>query len=336
MKERKTKWGLFLIIPGLLFCVSDLALALDPPKAPPGYPARSIEYVVRWGAGGGAGKSAHHVAQTIKKYLDVDMRVIEMPGAGGITAFNAFMEKPADGYSILNTDTHIIIGTLLGKTKYSIYDLMNVCRLQHDISVLCVRAKDERFPNFDAMLKYARQKPGNLVMSVPDAGGMGDVFMRKLGMLGGFSPKQVPYAAFGERVAVVIGGHADVVFEEAADMIPYIKDGAVKPIFVLLKQQMTADPYKNVACSGDYGWDHDLAIWRGIGLKKGTPVERARYIEKVFEFYQNTPEGKAYATENFMDLRRGFIPWEEHDKVIEQEVKIYKETMEKIGMLKAK
>ena len=317
----------------MVFSFSEVARALEKPTPPKGYPKRSIEYVVRWGAGGAAGRYARHFAETIKKHLDLDFKVVNMPGAGGIVGLNAYMKKPADGYAILNTDSHLITATLLGKTKHTVDKLMHICQVQQDTAVLVARADDDRFPDFDAMVKYAKDNPGKFTISVASAGGLGDVILGKLEMLGGFTAKHVPYAKFGERVAVVLGGHADVVYEEAGDMLPYINDGKMKPLFVFANKRLDREPYTGT-CSGDYGWDHDMAIWRGIAVKNGTPVPIARYLEQVFKYYHNTPEGIAHEKKYLLDLRPGYIGWDDNEKRIQKDMVEFEKVMKHIGLIK--
>jgi len=309
------------------------AKAMEPPKKLKDYPRHKIEFVVRWGAGGAAGAYARHFAKVVNEKLKLNVVAVNMVGASGMNAINYYMEQPADGYYILNMDSIFLIGSLQGKTKYTLDDFLNICRVQNDTAVLFVRPDDKRFPTFEAMVKWAKENPKKLTIATEGAGALGDVILAKLEKLAGFTSNHVPFAKFGEKVTNVIGGHVDILYEEAGDVLPYVKDGKLKPILVFAKKRLTQKPY-DITCTGDFGWDHDMALWRSIAVKKGTPQPRARYLEQVFKYYHETPEGKAFEKELLLDLKQGFLPWDETENWIREQYKTYKEIMTGLGIIK--
>ena len=309
------------------------AKALEAPKKLKDYPKHKIEFVVRWGAGGAAGAYARDFAKTVNERLKLNVVAVNMVGASGMNAVNYFMDQPANGYYILNMDSIFLIGALQGKTKYNLDDFIHICRVQNDTEVLFVRPDDKRFPNFKAMVKWAKEHPKKLTMATEGAGALGDVILAKLEKLAGFTSSHVPFAKFGEKVANVIGGHVDVLYEEAGDMLPYVKDGKLKPILVFAKKRLKQKPY-DITCTGDFGWDHDMSLWRSIAVKKGTPEPRARYLEQVFKYYHETPEGKAFEKARLLDLKQGFLPHNQMEKWIREQYKTYKEIMTNLGIIK--
>lgn len=324
----------FIMLPVLFAMLAPgLAKALEAPKKPKDYPIHKIEFVVRWGAGGAAGAYARHFAKVVKEKLNLDVVVVNMVGASGMNAINYFMEQPADGYYILNMDSIFLIGALQAKTKYTLDDFLHISRVQNDTEVLFARPDDKRFPNFEAMLKWAKENPKKLTIATEGAGALGDVILAKLEKLAGFTSRHVPFAQFGERVTNVIGGHVDILYEEAGDVLPHVKDGRLKPILVFAKKRLTVKPY-DITSTGDFGWNHDMALWRSIAVKKGTPEPRARYLEQVFRYYHETPEAKAFEKQQLLDLKQGFLPRDETEKWIREEYKTYKEIMTDLGIIK--
>jgi putative tricarboxylic transport membrane protein len=324
------------IFPAVLgiFFLSSQALGLEPPKRLSGYPKQKIEYVVRWAAGGGADAYARHFAKVAKEKLGLDFVVVNMPGAAGLTALPYFMDQPADGYTILNMDINFVVGSIQGKTKVNIRDLIHICRVQYDTEVFFVRPNDARFPNIQAMVKWAKDHPNTLTFSTEGAGQLGDIVIGKLEKMMGFTSKKVPYAKFGERVAAVVGGHVDVLYEEAGDVAPYVNDGQMKPILVFLKTKIPYPPYDKTTTTADLGLDHDLAFWRSIAVKKGTSMEIVRYLEQVFKFYSETNEGKELARQLLLDFRPGFIGMEETEKFTKEQEVSLRDIMKSMGMIK--
>lgn len=311
--------------------VPGITQAQPVPKKPADFPEK-VEFVVRWGAGGGAGSYARHFAQVVNEKLKLNVVVVNIVGAAGMNAINYYMDQPADGSYILNMDSIFLIGALQGKTKYSVDDFIHIARVQDDTAVLCIRADDKRFSDFKGVLAWAKANPNKLSIATEGAGALGDVILARLKKMAGFTANHVPFAKFSERVTNVIGGHVDVVYEEPADLAPYVKDGKLKPVLVFSKKKLPA-PF-DTATTADFGWDHDMGLWRSVAVKKGTPEPRAKYIEEVFKFYHSTPEGKAYEEANFLHLKQGWLPRDQMEKWVREQAKTYKEIMTEIGMIK--
>ncbi|MGH8664416.1 MAG: tripartite tricarboxylate transporter substrate binding protein, partial [Burkholderiales bacterium] len=64
------------------------------------YPSRPINFIVPWGAGGGADQTARAAAQLLEPILGVSLPVVNVPGATGQSGMAKFLASPADGYTI--------------------------------------------------------------------------------------------------------------------------------------------------------------------------------------------------------------------------------------------
>src|SRR2546423_888183 len=76
-----------------------LLAAFAPPAKAQKYPDRPVKIVLPFGAGGVADVTARIVADKLGERLGQRFVIENMPGAGGITAANAVLAAPPDGYT---------------------------------------------------------------------------------------------------------------------------------------------------------------------------------------------------------------------------------------------
>jgi tripartite-type tricarboxylate transporter receptor subunit TctC len=88
------------------------------------YPSRPVEFLVPWGAGGGADQLARRVGKLLEPELGVSVPILNIPGATGNTGTAKLLSAAPDGHSIavFIADT---LGTLAGgKGRFKLADLV--------------------------------------------------------------------------------------------------------------------------------------------------------------------------------------------------------------------
>jgi len=333
---KKSNKVVLLAIGMLVFTIGfgDCLAAMEKPKPPEGYPKRKIESIVPWGAGGGSDRFARHFVKTVKKHLGLDIVVTNHPGAGGVTGVNYYMGLPADGYSIVTMSDIIIVHNLLGHIKYAVDDFAHIARITHDVDVLSISPDNKKFSDVKGMIKWAKKHPKFLTVAVEGYGGIGDLECTGFENVAGYTAVHVPYSKLGPRVAAVIGGHIDVLWEQAGDILPYVQGGKLKPIVSFSKERMPRAPYNVVPCSVELGYNFIQGHWRSIGFKKGTDPKIVKYMTQVVEYYMNTPEAKELQKKHFLDLRPAFLGGEALEKWLRDEKASFKDSLETLGILK--
>src|SRR3546814_202734 len=67
------------------------------------YPTRPVTFVVGFGVGGSADRTARALAQFLPEELGQPVTVVNREGAGGQLAATYVLSQPADGYTLLAT-----------------------------------------------------------------------------------------------------------------------------------------------------------------------------------------------------------------------------------------
>lgn len=274
------------------------------------YPSRPIDFIVPWGTGGGADSMARQLATVSQPILGVALPISNVPGASGITGLAQVLAGKPDGYTIgvYIADTLATIPT--GLARHKVEDFEWIARTQVADSFLFVKA-DGPFHTIQELFKHAQANPGKLRVASTGFGSVDDITVRYLDKKG-YKMTTVPYPRPGERYAATLGGHAEVLYEQAGDVQQYVKANQLKPLIIFAADRHPA--FKDVPCSKELGLEIYLPQFRGIVAKKGVPAEAVKVMAEAFRKGMDTPPWKKFAEEWYIraDSYQGpdkFTPW---------------------------
>ena len=111
-----------------------------------------IEIVCPWGIGGGADNTLRTIAPLLQGVLDTEVKIINVPGNGGIDGVQYVMEKTADAYCFLLGTQSMIMADLQGRmeTRFK-EEFVPVSRLVYSVDVIVASraACEGRFQTFE-------------------------------------------------------------------------------------------------------------------------------------------------------------------------------------------
>jgi tripartite-type tricarboxylate transporter receptor subunit TctC len=259
------------------------------------FPSRPIEYIVPWGPGGGADQLARLSAKLVEPLLGSSLPVVNVAGATGATGIGKLLAAPADGYSlgIYIADSHALLAGPDARWKAD--DLVPIAVMVKAPSFLFV-ASDSRFKSWADFAAEAKAKPGVLKVATLGFGSVDDFTMQALEARG-IKLIQVPYAKPSERYVSILGGHADVLYEQAGDVGQFVRGNQMRPIIVFDKQRFVE--FKDVPSSHELGIKIALPQFRSIVVKAGTPPDRVKILADAFAKAAASDEYKAFLAEQF-------------------------------------
>ncbi|HEU5319878.1 MAG TPA: tripartite tricarboxylate transporter substrate binding protein [Methylomirabilota bacterium] len=260
------------------------------------YPSRPIDFICTWGTGGGADAMARKVGALVQPLLGVALPVSNVPGAAGNTGLAQILTGKADGYAVATYIQDTLMTIPMGLARHTVGDLDWIVRTQVADSFLFVKA-DAPFKTIQALLKHAQANPGKLRVASTGFGSVDDVTVRYLEKKG-YKMTTVPYPKPGERYAAALGGHAEVLYEQAGDVLQYLKAGQLTPLVIFAERRHPAFP--DVPTSKELGFDVTLPQFRGIVARKGTPPDRVKILADAFTRAMDTPQWKKFAEEWYM------------------------------------
>ena len=274
------------------------------------YPSRPIDFIVPWGTGGGADSMARQLATLSQPALGVALPISNVPGASGNTGLAQVLAGKPDGYmiAVYIADTLATIPTGLARHKHD--DFEWIARTQVADSFLFVKS-DGPFPTIQELFKHAQANPGKLRVASTGFGSVDDLTVRYLEKKG-YKMTTVPYPRPGERYAATLGGHAEVLYEQAGDVQQYVKANQLRPLIIFATERHPAFP--SVPSSKELGLEIYLPQFRGIVAKKGTPADAVKTLADALRKGMETSAWKKFAEEWYVraDSYQGpdkFSPW---------------------------
>jgi tripartite-type tricarboxylate transporter receptor subunit TctC len=259
---------LFFARLGLLIAA---AAVFAPSAGAQDYPARSVKFIVPFGAGGPADVYARVLAQHLSDALKQSFVVEDRPGAGSIIGSDAVAKSPPDGYTLLvMSNTHTTNESLVPNKPFQLMrDFVAVAPINYSDLLMVVHpsvpAKDLK-----EFIALAKTKPGGLNYASSGPGTPYHMAGELFKAMSGTDIVHVPHKASGEARNAVIGGHVQMMFDAVTTMTENAKAGQVRPLATTgLKRSELMPDVPTVAEAGVPGYE--ATIWLGVMAPAGTP-----------------------------------------------------------------
>ena len=274
------------------------------------YPSRPIDFIVPWGPGGGADQVARKLAQLLEPELKVSLPAINVPGATGQTGHAKLMAAPADGYSIevMTGDTFALLAQPNAKLKLSDFIPLGIV-IQQASGFFA--AENGPFKTWADVEKAAKERP--LKVAVTGFDSPDDITVNYF-VAKGLKLNSVPYAKPSERYTSILGGHADLLYEQAGDIRNFVDTKQIRPL-ILFYGSKVAD-FPNVPVSTSLGHNITLPQFRVILIKAGTEASHVKVLSDAIAKAAHSADFKAYLKEQYAD-EASFIPAAESTKYMQ-------------------
>ena len=266
------------------------------------YPTRPIEMIVTWGPGGGADVTGRILARLIEPELKVSIPVENVAGATGMTGLMKLINGQPEGYqvAIVTADSYGLLAA--PGQRWSMKDVIPVAVLTQQRSGYFVK-EDSPFKTWTDVEKAAAKSA--LKVGLTGLGSPEDVATATIAKRKNLKLTSVPYAKPGERYAALLGGHTDLLYEQAGDLKSFIQGKQLRPILFLAKER--AAPFENVQTSKDVGLDLVVDQFRTLTIKAGTPPDRVKLLADKIAKATASAEYKKYLVEQWADPKSVLI-----------------------------
>src|SRR3954466_1527104 len=273
------------------FCLSTLSalsvLAAAPASAQQ-YPSRPVTIVVPFAAGGGSDLLALLGAQKLEEKLGKPFIIENGPGAGTTLAAMQAVRSTPDGHTLMQaTSTTMAINvSMQKKMPYEpLKDLVPVALLSSSPFFLVVNSNSPVKTVAD-LIALAKSKPNGLNYGSGGPGSMHHLSTELLESLAGIKMTHVPYKATPPAMNDLLAGHIQVLFGDTPSVLPFIRQGTVRPLGVTTAKRSPAEP--DVPAVGETVPGFESASWQMLVAPGATPPEViALLLREVHTIFSN-------------------------------------------------
>ncbi len=231
------------------------------------YPDKAIEFIIPFGAGGGADIEGRLLAKEMSRILGVPVVAINKPGAGGAITYTFVKNAKPDGYTVAWNSTSILTTTNLGNVPFSYDALDHIGRVEFQPMVFAVKG-DAPWSSFNAFVEACKAAPGTLKVGNSGTGSATHLAAIAMMEAAGCEIIHVP-PGIKRRNAGLLSGETDAMAAPLTGALNLSKAKKVRLLAHLSGADNTVIP--DVPSLQKLGHDVELDLFRGLSVPHGTP-----------------------------------------------------------------
>jgi tripartite-type tricarboxylate transporter receptor subunit TctC len=236
------------------------------------FPTKPVRLLVPFAPGGTSEIIARTIATEMSKVLGQNVIVENKPGGAGTIAMVETLKSPADGHTMIlgHVGTLAVNPFAMAKQPYDVNRDFQPVSLLARVPSLFVVHPDVPAKNLKELVAYAKSKPGRLNYGSAGNASAGHLSYEYLNFVTGMQMIHIPYRGTGPQMIDLIAGRTDTASAGAPALMPYIKNGQVRPIAIGMPERISALPdVPTVAEQGFPGFE--TSQWYGLMVPSSVP-----------------------------------------------------------------
>lgn len=266
----------------LTAAVSPLALAQS-------WPAKPVQLVHGFGAGGNADVIARLVAQKLQDALDKPVVVEIKSGAGGMIATNAVAKAEPDGHTlVMLTGAHTVSAAMRKTLPYDpVKDFAFISTVTSFPFVIAVRA-DHPAKTLADLIQMAKASSGKISYSSVGVGSTQHLVGELLAGTAGVQLLHIPYRGGGAPVQSVMTGEVDILVDTPTVALPHLQGGKLRALGVTSAAAWPTLPGVVPVAQTLPGFE--VRSWLGLAAPAGTPAAIIQRLNKDVQKLLQRPD----------------------------------------------
>ena len=284
-------------------------LAVLPPAAAQGYPARPVRIVNPFAAGGGQDVLLRPLAQKLGESLKQPFVVDNKPGANGMIGTELVAKSAPDGYTLLGGTTGALAMNAVVQPRLAydpLKDFAPISNYADSAFILSVHPSVSAQSVME-LVALAKARPGQLTYATFGVGSSSHLIAELFSMSAGIKMVHVPYKGSAPAVADLLAGQVMLMFDSMQSQMPQVRAKRLRALGLAAEKRSPAAPevptIAEVGLPGVVG-----GSWYGLLAPAGTPRDiiarlhaelmraladpevRERFTSVGTEVVGNTPE----------------------------------------------
>lgn len=273
----------------LLSTAAAAVLFSAPAKAE--WPEKSIEFVIPFGAGGGADIEGRLLAKEMSKILGQPVVPVNKPGGGGAITYTYVKNAKPDGYTVAWNSTSILTTTNIGNVPFDYNALDHIGQVEFQPMPFVVKS-GSRWKGFKDFAAECKANPNKLKIAFAGFGSATHLAAIALTQAAGCKAIMLPVKG-PQRNAKVLSGEADAAVHIFINPLRLVRAGKLRFLVITSAKRNAAVP--DVPTAKELGYDLELDLFRGLSVPKGTPAAVKAKLEDAMIKAANSAGFKARA-----------------------------------------
>ena len=279
-----------------------LGLGLKPSFGQAKYPARPIQMICPWGAGGGTDATARIVAALMEKEFGQPVNVVNRTGGSGVVGHSAIATAAPDGYTLGIITVEIAMMHWQGLTELTPKSYTPLALMNEDPPGIQVSASSPYKTVKDLAEAIKKAPPGKFKASGTGQGGIWHLALVGWMQAMGLPPNQVawvPSNGAAPAMQDLAANGLDITTCSVPEARAMIEAGKARCLAVMSPKRTTLFPDVPTLKEA-MGIDYTTGAWRGFAAPKGVPADVAKQLTATLD--------KIYKSKEYNDFMssRGF------------------------------
>jgi putative tricarboxylic transport membrane protein len=291
------------------------------------YPDKPIRIICSTAPGGSLDAMVRVIAKMLGDELKTQVYVENKPGGTGSLAMSALLNLPADGYTIVSASGSTSFLLAEGKAPFKFDDFIVLSGLQQEPSALAV-LKSSPIHDLADFLHLIKLHPGTINVGGYATAGFHQLVYYRLQQLAGFRETWIPYNSGNQALLALLGKQIEASMLTPSTALGQIQNGDIRLLAISSSQR---DPFfPDVPTFKEKGYNIVETLWRGLMIKKGTPLEVVSTLSTAIQKIEKTPEWKKFMLENKQSSMN--LSVDEMQKHVQNEIKVRKDFLRAMGL----
>lgn len=254
-----------------------LSAVLSPASAQR-YPDRPVKIIVPYTAGGATDAVGRALAQQLSDLWNQPVLVENKAGAGASLGADFVAKSPADGYTLLFSDSSpfVINPHVYDKLPFDPLKDLEPVALGVELSPALAISNNAPGKTLAELLDYARAHPDVLTYASPGVGNYTHVALEYLKHLAGVKIVHVPYRGTNQVMPDLLSGRVNMFLVTISVFEPYEKQGKLRVIAAATDRRLKHRP--DLPTIGETVPGYGIDVWFGMAAPAGTP---ATVLDKI-------------------------------------------------------
>jgi tripartite-type tricarboxylate transporter receptor subunit TctC len=236
------------------------------------YPSQPVRIIVPYAAGGTPDIVSRVIAPQLSHRFGQSFVIENQVGGSGIPAVQTLLRSPADGHTILMSDTQTIFINPFLHDKLAYHPTKDFAPLTYAASVplyLAVQAS-LGVSTVDELIALAKAKPGELTYGSSGNGSIHHIAMELFKSLAGVDVRHIPYRGAAQSVPAFIRGDTHIVLAAYSSLMGFLDSGQIKLLAITSAARAPETP--DVAPLAELlKAKFDFSSEMGFSARAGTP-----------------------------------------------------------------